>query len=459
MAGIGFVLRKLSKKDDLFGVLRASFHSALAATGPWVLTVLSLTGIVMVGQQILPIEELFIFKIIITYNFAFSLVLSAPIFTVRTRYVADKLFVSDAKDIPGLLIGALLTIFITQLPLTIWFYFFYANFTSVAAFIGVVNMLTCSCMWLTCLFSTALKDYKTISFAFVTGLMVSFFAAIFLADSYGAIGMVLGFTIGQAYILSFLSAKVYLEYGYVFTNPFKYLSYFRKCKYLALGSFFYCIAIWIDKWIMWFAPGGQKSDSNLYINADYDSAMFLAFLTIVPTMGLFIYSVETTFYDSYIKFCREINAKATLATIYANHKDIVSTIMRSSVVLFTVQLVICLAVMRLAPLIMFTLDLPARQISIFRFGVAGATFHAFFTFTFIILSYFTGKKILCYIQLIFLLTNASFTWFFMNKGIEYAGHGYFLSSLVAFVITIVVTIYYLKHLVFHTFITTNSSVD
>ena len=44
MAGIGFVLQKLASKDDLMGIFRAYFHSAMASTGPWLFTVLALGG-------------------------------------------------------------------------------------------------------------------------------------------------------------------------------------------------------------------------------------------------------------------------------------------------------------------------------------------------------------------------------------------------------------------------------
>ena len=45
MAGIGFALRKLARRDDLLGILQGYAHSALVSAGPWVFTVLSLAGI------------------------------------------------------------------------------------------------------------------------------------------------------------------------------------------------------------------------------------------------------------------------------------------------------------------------------------------------------------------------------------------------------------------------------
>ncbi|MBC7206380.1 MAG: histidine kinase, partial [Methyloversatilis sp.] len=46
MAGIGFELRKLLKKDSLLGLVQAYSYAGVIGSGPWVL---SIVGILMVG--------------------------------------------------------------------------------------------------------------------------------------------------------------------------------------------------------------------------------------------------------------------------------------------------------------------------------------------------------------------------------------------------------------------------
>lgn len=458
MAGIGFVLRKLAQKDNILGVVQAYTHSALASTGPWIFTVICLTTIISIGQKIISPQELLIFKIIITYNFSFSLVLTAPVFIICTRFVADRIFVHDVHQVPGLLIGTHLTIFLTQLPLAVWFYFKLGDFNNIHALLGVINLMVISCIWVTCTFSTALKDYKTISFAFISGLSLALVLSIFLGDIYDATGMLLGFSIGLAYILAFLIARIFIEYQYAYSNPFAYFSYYKKFRYLAVGAIFYNIGIWVDKWIMWFAPEGKQLSCNLYINPHYDSAMFLAFFTVAPIMGLFVFNIETSFYDEYLKFYRDIEKQATLERIRHNHQRIIKNLFSNTSALFILQASICLSCIVLAPLIMSMLNMPARQISIFRLGTLGSTFHIFFSFSFIILSYFTSKQLICYIQLFFLVSNALLTFIFMNQGTAFYGYGYFLASLLTFLVSIIVTTRYIKELPYHTFITTNTSI-
>ena len=77
--------------------------------------------------------------------------------------------------------------------------------------------------------------------------------------------------------------------------------------------------MWVDKWLMWFAPERVVASAAWLVSyPDYDSAFFLASLTIVPSMAVFVVNVETRFFDRYHQFYREIGAHATLARIRDN---------------------------------------------------------------------------------------------------------------------------------------------
>ena len=90
MAGIGFELRKLERRDDLLGLVEGYVHSALASTGPWLFTILSLSGVVMFGSRFVSVDEMTHFRLIVIYNFAFSLVMSSPIAMVSVRALPDR---------------------------------------------------------------------------------------------------------------------------------------------------------------------------------------------------------------------------------------------------------------------------------------------------------------------------------------------------------------------------------
>ena len=99
MAGIGFELNKMARRDDLMGIAGAYLHSAFAIAGPWLFTVVALafTTYMYGGSNN---EELLNFRGTIVYNFSFSLALSAPVYFIITRYLADQIHVKNVTSTP-----------------------------------------------------------------------------------------------------------------------------------------------------------------------------------------------------------------------------------------------------------------------------------------------------------------------------------------------------------------------
>jgi len=456
MAGVGFVLRKLAKQDNLMGVAQAYAHSALASTGPWIFTIIALGSAISLAQNFISYEELYTFKVIITYNFAFSLVLAGPVFIVATRFISNHLYEKNADEVPGMLFGSLFIIYIIQSIFATVLYLGYADLPLDTALSAIANFAIISGIWLISVFITALKDYKTITKSFAAGLMISVFASIILCETYSTNGMINGFSIGLGFILASILGRIIAEYPYHFSNPFAIVPYLKKYWDMALGGLIYNLAIWIDKWVMWAAP---NADCGLITNPNYDSGMFLAYLTLVPAMAIFVFKVETDFYEHYLRFYRDIQDKVTFSKIKKNHKEMVKCIISGIHNFMVIQGGVCLIAILMAPQIIDLLRIPHLQISIFRYGVLGVLYQMFMIFLLILLSYFDNRKATLWLQALFLVTNASFTWIGMKMGFDYYGAGYFLASLLTCIVAAIYTAHYISKLPYHTFITTNTSVE
>ncbi len=458
MAGIGFILRKLSLQDNLMGLTQAYLHSAVASSGPWIFTVLALGTITVAGSHYTNVEELYLFRLVTIYNFSFSLVMSAPVFMVVTRYLADSIYKKDVTGAPGLLFGAAILLYGTQLPIVAAFYFFVANLPPLLTVSAIINFMLVTSIWLIAVFLSALKNYKAITMAFLAGLLLAIIAAVQLAGAFGASGVLNGFSIGLAFILASLVASVLAEYPYRAINLFAFLPYFRKYWEIAVGGFVFNVGAWIDKWIMWFSPEAEHTPSNLVIYPHYDSATFLAYLTIVPAMALFVFNVETAFYERYLRFYRDIDDKATLDRIEQNHRDILRVFLDSARNILVLQASISFVVILLAPHIFSVLQMNYLQLGMFRYSVLGALFHVMTIFLVVLLSYFDNRLDALKVQCIFMTTNGLFTWFIMQFGFEYYGYGYYMASLASFLCGAFIFAAYVNRLPFHTFITRNSAV-
>ncbi len=458
MAGIGFELNRLATRNDIMGIVGAYFHSAMATAGPWVFTVIALAIITYLyggeGDNL----ELMNFRGVIVYNFSFTLVISASIFLVLTRHLADQIHVKDVTATPTVMLESLLILYLLHLPVGLFFYGYYFEMSVGLLLTGFANMFLIGSTWLLAVFLTALKDYIAVTWAFLIGMIIAIVAAWSL-DHHGAAGMLTGFNIGLVIIVFWLCARIFAEYPYKLTTRFSLKPYFKKYWELIFAGIFYNAAIWVDKWIMWFAPESIILPSNLRFYPDYDSAMFLAYLTMVPSFALFVFNVETQFFHHYRRFYQNILDHASLRRIRHFHNLIGESIVEGSRNLIFMQGAICLLAILLAPQIFEMLDIFFLQLGIFRLGTLGAFFHGLLLFGTIILQYFDCRKAIMWVYLYFFLSNAIFTLIVMLYfGFEYYGYGYFLSAASSFVLGALVLFQHVRKLPYHSFITNNNSV-
>lgn len=459
MAGIGFVLRRLMKKREISGLVLAYFHATLATCGPWLFTVAALGSFFFLFQnwsQPLEVEN---FRAAILYNFSFSLVFSGPLILISTRYLADSIYTKQLKDAPGLLLGSLILLFAFSLPCVTCFYLFYTEFSLAFNIMAILNFLIITGIWLLSVFISAVRYYRSVTFSFLVGMIVAVLSATYLGTFFSSAGMLAGFNLGLSFILSVLIALVFAEYPRTSQHLFGFITYFKKYWELALTGLFYNLAIWIDKWIMWFAPQAEKLPNGLIMFPDYDSAMFAAYLTIIPGMAMFLVSQETAFYEVYLKYFRSIKDNGNLSQIQNSYQDITSSFIDSGRNILLLQASICISAIFLAPYLFKMLDMNFIKLGIFRYGVLGSTFQILLVFLTILLSYFDYRKGVLFIHFFFLVSNALFTYITMHMGFPFYGIGYFLSTLLTFFVAAVVVERYLQKLPYHTFITNNSSIE
>jgi uncharacterized membrane protein len=457
MAGIGFELNKLARRDDLMGVTAAYLNSAFAIAGPWLFTVvaLAITTYLYGGQSS---TELMNFRSIIVYNFSVSLVLSAPIFMIMTRYLADHIHVKDVTSTPTVMLQSMLIANLCCLPIGILWYGFLFEMDVALRIAAFANLFLIATVWLLAVYLTALKDFSAVTRAFVTGMVI----AVVMSEFYGAgvaSRMVASYCVGLTVIIFLLSARIFSEYPYRLTQEFALKPFWTKYWELAVGGLFYNAALWVDKWIMWFAPEAGVLDTKMRFYPDYDSAMFMAAMTILPSLALFVFSVETNFFHHYRHFYGNILAHASLRRIRRFHNNIIESIFEGARNLMMMQGALCFIAILLAPKLFDLLHMFYLQLGIFRLGALGTFFQALLLFSSIILQYFDCRRANMWIFIGYFTANAIFTLLTIQFGFEYYGYGFFLASCLSFLAAALVLFDHVKKLPYHAFITNNNSVQ
>ncbi len=169
MAGIGFELRRILKKNSLLSLVQAYGLAGMISSGPWVLSILALLciGMISVGQFF---EDAMVseFLVIVTYLMSGSLILSGFYQLMLTRYFSDLMFVEDNEKIVPNLIGSMLMVSVLALIVGISFMSLApeapgVKVSTIAAFILLCNQ------WLVIIFLSGMKQYYQIFFTLLGG--------------------------------------------------------------------------------------------------------------------------------------------------------------------------------------------------------------------------------------------------------------------------------------------------
>ena len=163
MAGVGFILRKLASRDNFLDLFRAYFHSAVVATLPWILLVVTLFALNVFTISSVGLEELQDFYSIIMWNLLFSFMGSSGLYMLSARYVSDCLYERSIGPIPGVFITTLFMITVPMIFLGTLFYAFYTNMSFLMAILSIINFSLLSQIWVIMLYLSLIRSYKAIS--------------------------------------------------------------------------------------------------------------------------------------------------------------------------------------------------------------------------------------------------------------------------------------------------------
>lgn len=432
MAGIGFKLQRMLSEDSYFSTLRAYVYAAAISSGPWLFTIVSIGGLNIVSTLYLEKAEDYIFKGMVVYSYAFSLIITGAIQLVTTRFLSDRLFSKNADAVVPSYMLALLITTITQTLVGAVFYSFF-DFSPKVTILAILLYVIISNIWIAMIYLTTLRNYNGILFSFLFGALTSLLGGGFLGKYYGFIGLLAGFIIGQASIWLLLTRIILSEFRNVKSVHREYFHYYLLFPQLAIFGFTYNLAIWVDKFIFWFSKPGEKIYQFLYFCPVYDSTMYIAFIFTIPSLALFIIRMETDFYRCYKGFYRAISDKQPLHIIKERKQTMVNSLYQSIQNVLKLQGLITLLVILFAGPLIDLLHMQWKQKVILRVCSLGTFLHVLLLFLTIIILYFDFRNLCMFIAVLFLTTNIVFSFISITLGFQFYGYGYLFSCLVTLI--------------------------
>lgn len=433
MAGIGFRLQKILSENTYTSSLKAYFYAAAISCGPWLFTIVGVGTLGAFSGDLFEEEAHYIFRGILVYCYAFSLIFTGFFQMVVTRYLSDCFFSEDYDAVLPVYTVTLLILTVIQVA-TAGVFFYFCEFDLKTAILGTLLYVVISNIWLAMVFLTALRNFHGILISFFVGSALSSVGAISAGMVWQLPGLLGGFTLGQGIILIMLSRNIFSEFRYVKSFDLELFNYFIQYPQLAIIGFSYNLAIWIDKILFWFSHTGTQIKDLIYFCPIYDSAMYIAYLSIVPSMSLFIIRIETNFYDYYRDFYGTIVNKFPLNLIREEKMKMVNSLYGSMERFFKLQGFITLMIILFAKIIIDSANMLWIQIPLLQISTLGAFLHVLLLILSIIILYFDFRNLCMILTVTYLVTNTVFTYISIQMGLKFFGYGYTLSCFISLLV-------------------------
>ncbi|WP_051459454.1 exopolysaccharide Pel transporter PelG [Paenibacillus zanthoxyli] len=453
MAGIGFELRKLHNQHGLLRQIRAYAYSSMSTVGPMILCMAMVAGI----QRLMSVSgaaflERELFLTTIVYAFIFSVLVTGGVSMVLTRFLSDMLFQKQYKHALSSYYGAAAVCLPAgAVAALVFLKGVEAGFAyKAAAFLLFMELIL---IWLQSVHLTALKDYKRIFRGFLYGACTAGLGAWAVSEYtpyQTAAGMLAAVDAG--FFLVVLLTNRHFEQVFPPRDSrlyFHFLSYFSKYPALfGIGTFLYA-GVYTHSFVYWFGPENKEVAGRYLVSPFYDTPVFYAYLSVMPTLILFTVAVETNFYEKFRGYYDLIRQRGTFKEISEARREMQRTLIRELTFLMETQLmftVISLALgIKLLPMIGFSMN----QLDVYIILLLG---YYFFIITFVILLlllYYDDRKGVFMISGVFVVLNTGFSVLSMLGG--YDGYGMFVASFIAVLLALGRLIIYVRSIDYHTF--------
>jgi len=454
MAGIGFELKRLFKNKGLFSSMRAYAYSALVSLGPFILCTIIIAAILIFSSYMNVAyrdRELFIATIV--YAFIFSQIISSGFKMVITRFIADMLYKQKYEYILPSLYGVLSIVIVFAGTAGILFYY-RSPLPFAIKLVSYLLYMELIIVFIMMEYLSTIKDYMRIVKSFIFGVIVSVcLSYVFLKFTAlnTVFGLIFAMNIGFLLIIAILMAYLRSFYGRPARRYFDFLIYFEKYPSLFFISFFYTLGLYSHNFLFWTSRLGVEIGGTYIYAPTYDVPTFYAFLSVMPSMVIFIVSIETSFYEKYRTYYSLITGKGNFSDIENARKDMTRVLWSEIRNIMELQLFFTLVFIAAGFYVLPRLGLSQLSMDIFNLIALGAYLNIMVMIIILILLYFENRSGALFVAVIFLLSNAGFTFMTLMYSESLYGVGFFASSIFSLIIALIELSAYLKNINYYTF--------
>jgi uncharacterized membrane protein len=442
MAGIGFELKKIFRGGGVIATLRGVVYAALTTIGPTIMVITVLLALYLfLGFSGLAIGDRELLSSTFLYAFIFSMIATAPVAIVMSRFIADKLFEERQEDIlPSFYMGLAINLIGAAL--------LGVPFAVRAYFIGGIDplyMLTAYCMYTGLVIAfyemtyiTAIKEYKYVTYAYLAGMGTAFLLGLALHFLFGVRtvwAILLGFAVGFMLIALLLLAQIRSFFSTNSRNYRACLVYFRRHASLLFSNLFYTLGLYAHNFVFWTSDL-RVVIARVFISAPaYDMATCLAMFTNISLTVIFVVRVETRFHLRYQRYIEAVIGGRKIDIDYAK-REMFHTLTGETWFIVQMQLVITVMLFFVSTVLLPLLGFGGVVLQIYP--VLAASYIVIFIMESMVvfLYYFEDTRGTIYATLTFLIVTVVASIFMMRlHQLSYYGLGAFAGAFAGWTVT------------------------
>lgn len=453
MAGIGFELKKLFRKKGIFSLFRAYGYSGVICTGPMLLGILLLLGIMFLCDRTgASKESRELLVCMITYSLLASLTVTSFFSMVVTRFLADMLYEERKETIlPSFWGSNEIMLVAGGILYGIFLLFSGAEPVHQLLCLGLFGELIV--VWNAMSYLTAIKDYKGIMLSFSGAVAVTFLTGWFLLTlgfSHET-GLMLAVFIGYGVMMIWNVILLYRYFPESEESPFLFLRWMDAFLPLAFTGFCINLGLFAHLVIMWAGPVGEQVKGLFYGAPYHDVPALMAFLTILITTVNFVVSVEVNFYPRYRTYYSLFNDRGSIKDIKQAETEMLEVLNEELKYTALKQLFMTALMLSLGDFLLDMLPLGFNDLmhGYFRTLCVGYGIYAIGNTLVLILLYFTDYQGALLSSVLFALISSAGTVVSLFFSEVYFGFGFLAGSSVFFLCALIRLDYYTKRLPYY----------
>lgn len=413
MAGIGFELKKIYGRNTLASNLWGTLYATMLTIGPTILSALMMLVLnTLLSRSGLTVLEGRFFISSTTYTFLTALLVTSFFSTPVSRYIADCVYLGKDSEIFPSAFGVLA--FTTAISGTIMLLlcagvYVHAqgqvplSFLVPYYFLGVLVTDAYTLMN----YASALKHYKTLTFGFILGLLLSVGVYFFCSIRLGLAGVIAAcIALGSCFLVVIfaLVLQCVRAFGAPRGRYFAFLPYFRRYPVLAVGNLAYILGLYGPTLVYWNFSQVREQVSIFRTAPSFDMAVFLAFVVNIPSLVIFVVKVETAFYEKFVVYVSALN-NGTLHMLQKERSVMTRALLQELFFVYEVQLIITVVLVCLVSVFFPYLDASIQMLHMFVMLSLGICAVFCMYFTIVVFYYFSDYNGACISSLVFLAVS------------------------------------------------------